>query len=606
MDAGELDRFIKEEFLRDSDTLQASTAIVQEGFRDLNKYLVLKKCIGTGEEMESFATSKEVDSVLAWQKIAYIPQPRLDARKQFKVFIRNHGVVDKHRSEIWKAVTGVTEFKNQNALKPNWYENVEKRVFGLRRPKKFFEVPNFGGTLINATNDPSNPQDKQNANFTFDQFPLNEDGFSAASRILWCLALENADIDFAPMIPDVVVFLLLFLSESDAFLALTLMIHFSKFKVRKNRTNLGVRIAEENRPALEAGAGVGWYLMLTNRRQHIFLTSFSLLIEKHLPLIWQHIQNLRLEVSEFADIWFKRLFVGTLPFSSILRIFDVFLTEGSKVLCRVGLALLKQGQEQLMACIDKGQFLSTIQVVGLQFFNADLLMKMAYSFKTRKTALSQIEKHSKIIVDSEDVNEPEAKLYFRPKFTDAKTETVEEKQMITKREGKRHNWAKESDILEDQEFEAIWTMLPSKYKIKNPRGPLFTTKENGFSLKTLLENCENQGPVILIIKSKRGNVFGGFWSEGLRAMKYNENCYGNRDCFLFNLRPKIQKYAWRAGNSRVFCRITNENLQMGGLGLSLDNDLWKGSSEYCETYENEKMDGEREFSCVELEIYGFQ
>ncbi|POM75881.1 Hypothetical protein PHPALM_6949, partial [Phytophthora palmivora] len=63
-------------------------------------------------------------------------------------------------------------------------------------------------------------------------------------------------------------------------------------------------------------------------------------------------ETLGVDFEPFTLKWFLCLFLNTLPFEPVMRIWDVFFCEGSHVLLRVGLALLKLNQPRIMACDD--------------------------------------------------------------------------------------------------------------------------------------------------------------------------------------------------------------------------------------------------------------
>jgi len=45
----------------------------------------------------------------------------------------------------------------------------------------------------------------------------------------------------------------------------------------------------------------------------------------------------------------------------------------------------------------------------------------------------------------------------------------------------------------------------------------------------------------------------------------------------------------------------------GGAGLSLDGELWKGYSEFCETFMNDPLnDTQKDFECIAVEVYAFE
>uniref|UniRef100_H3HAP7 Oxidation resistance protein 1 n=1 Tax=Phytophthora ramorum TaxID=164328 RepID=H3HAP7_PHYRM len=132
---------------------------------------------------------------------------------------------------------------------------------------------------------------------------------------------------------------------------------------------------------------------------------------------------------------------------------------------------------------------------------------------------------------------------------------------------------------------------------------------NGSSLETLLILAQKQSPTLLVVKDTEGNVFGGFASdEWHRAFHY----YGTGESFLFSFANTsaaggFVKYHWSRKNS-YFMLCSDESLIMGGggnFGLFLDSDLSAGTSGACETFNSPPLTTSPEFSCVQVELWGF-
>ncbi|KAH7474524.1 TLD domain-containing protein 2 [Phytophthora ramorum] len=138
---------------------------------------------------------------------------------------------------------------------------------------------------------------------------------------------------------------------------------------------------------------------------------------------------------------------------------------------------------------------------------------------------------------------------------------------------------------------------------------IYSVEANGSSLETLLILAQKQSPTLLVVKDTEGNVFGGFASdEWHRAFHY----YGTGESFLFSFANTsaaggFVKYHWSRKNS-YFMLCSDESLIMGGggnFGLFLDSDLSAGTSGACETFNSPPLTTSPEFSCVQVELWGF-
>lgn len=54
----------------------------------------------------------------------------------------------------------------------------------------------------------------------------------------------------------------------------------------------------------------------------------------------------------FGSSWFITLFADYLPITAVIRIFDIYLMEGRKILFRIALAIFKLCEKDLMLATD--------------------------------------------------------------------------------------------------------------------------------------------------------------------------------------------------------------------------------------------------------------
>jgi len=80
----------------------------------------------------------------------------------------------------------------------------------------------------------------------------------------------------------------------------------------------------------------------------------------------------------FSLNWFLCLFVDTLPVGTYLHIWDSFLFEGSKVLFRYALAILKSIEEKLLRQSDYMSLFSTFKCEVESLSDVKLLTKIAF------------------------------------------------------------------------------------------------------------------------------------------------------------------------------------------------------------------------------------
>lgn len=80
-----------------------------------------------------------------------------------------------------------------------------------------------------------------------------------------------------------------------------------------------------------------------------YFYQFANLIKSELPKVGSHFDRETVLPIMYCSHWFNTVFAYSLPFDHLLRVWDIFLFEGWKIVFRVGLQLLKSTEEQLLA-----------------------------------------------------------------------------------------------------------------------------------------------------------------------------------------------------------------------------------------------------------------
>ena len=75
---------------------------------------------------------------------------------------------------------------------------------------------------------------------------------------------------------------------------------------------------------------------------------FDILIKKHIPKIYEHLNNLNINNELYTISWFENLFTQTLNYKIILRIIDLYLIYGDELLFQIGLTIIKIQEEDLL------------------------------------------------------------------------------------------------------------------------------------------------------------------------------------------------------------------------------------------------------------------
>ena len=78
----------------------------------------------------------------------------------------------------------------------------------------------------------------------------------------------------------------------------------------------------------------------------------AVLAREEVPAVARHIDNMQMPWALFCSKWFICVYGEVLPVETVLRIWDTVFYEGSKILFRVSLGLLKLNQERLITKTD--------------------------------------------------------------------------------------------------------------------------------------------------------------------------------------------------------------------------------------------------------------
>lgn len=114
------------------------------------------------------------------------------------------------------------------------------------------------------------------------------------------------------------------------------------------------------------------------------LYQFERVVKEMLPALGAHLDAEMVHPTMYASQWFITLFSYSLPFDIVLRIWDVFMLEGMKVIFRVGIALLAQQQDTLIKLPFERLVSALKKNPDPGKASADQLLRVALDFKMSK------------------------------------------------------------------------------------------------------------------------------------------------------------------------------------------------------------------------------
>uniref|UniRef100_A0A672V2T3 TBC1 domain family member 24 n=1 Tax=Strigops habroptila TaxID=2489341 RepID=A0A672V2T3_STRHB len=419
---------------------------------------------------------------------------------------------------------------------------------------------------------------------------LNLEGITALKKILICVGNLFPDITYSPILPSLV----------------ALLLHYSEDEAQCFE-NIS-RLIASNAPHTS-------YIDQSFLAHQASCMTFGDLANKHCPAAHKLIASTSENVFEVYSEWLSWLF-HDLPFNYAIRVFDVYLLEGQKVLYRIALALLKQYRlsvtsAELEGTDIKADLQAFVQNIA-EHVTVDKLLERAFGirlFSRKEIWLLQMANRKALMergitmVQSSNA----CPLSHRQSFHLAID---------------MQNFS--SSIVTAQEMRIIWSWIPERFSLSPP----------------------------LLIICPSGQVCGAFlssdWSERKKSGA-TSGFFGTGECFVFTVRPEMERYEWvfikkpelakavptssnhltvptpqRKGRLSPFLAIrhfllpsktasmfmsgSREGIIIGGGGgqaLSLDSDLLWGRTEHCETFDNPPLCQEN-FKVQLLEVWGFQ
>ncbi|KAI9320674.1 rab-GTPase-TBC domain-containing protein [Dichotomocladium elegans] len=117
------------------------------------------------------------------------------------------------------------------------------------------------------------------------------------------------------------------------------------------------------------------------------------LLKDHQPKLAQHLENNDVHPIMYIAQWFMTAFTLTLPWNSVLRVWDVFYFEGSKVFYRISLAILEICKEHLLtSCPTNSEILTFLLHIPHKYLKPDILLDAAFRIKLSKTDIKRYAK----------------------------------------------------------------------------------------------------------------------------------------------------------------------------------------------------------------------
>ncbi|GAB4833716.1 hypothetical protein Ancab_031963 [Ancistrocladus abbreviatus] len=263
-----------------------------------------------------------------------------------------HGGVPKSlRGEVWQAFVGVRTRRVER-----YYQDLLSSEINISDDKR----PSDENTKSSLADDHLVPekckkQIEKDLPRTFPGHPaLNDEGRNSLRRILTAYARHNPSVGYCQAMNFFAGLLLLMMPEENAFWTLVGIIddYFDGYYTHE---------------------------MIESQVDQLV---FEELMRERFPKLVNHLDYLGVQVAWISGPWFLSIFVNMLPWESVLRVWDVLLFEGNRVmLFRTALAIMELYGPAIVTTKDAGDAVTLLQsLAGSTFDSSQLVFTACMGF----------------------------------------------------------------------------------------------------------------------------------------------------------------------------------------------------------------------------------
>ncbi|CAN6809318.1 unnamed protein product [Brassica oleracea] len=178
-------------------------------------------------------------------------------------------------------------------------------------------------------------------------------------NVLKAYSVYDRDVGYVQGMGFIAGLLLLYMSEEDAFWLLVALLKGAVHAPMEGLYHAGLPLVQQ------------------------YLFQLESLVKELIPKLGEHFTQEMINPSMYASQWFITVFSYSFPFPLALRIWDVFLSEGVKIVFKVGLALLKYCQDELVK-LPFEKLIHALKTFPEDAMNPDTLLPLAYPIKVSK------------------------------------------------------------------------------------------------------------------------------------------------------------------------------------------------------------------------------
>lgn len=266
---------------------------------------------------ETRANDIEMERVKKWLKminrkdLPFSAQPKLHKRVY-------KGIPDSLRAKVWNKLL-----------------NLEKVMEDAKNRNKYQEMLNLARTWSTEARQIDSDVNRQFREHVFyrERYSIKQ---KSLFNVLVAYSMYNTEVGYCQGMSGLAGVLLMYMDEEEAFWALSILLSDKKYAMH--------------------GLFIEGFPKLTR-----FLAHHDKIIAKFIPKLKKHFDQYNLDSILYSLKWFFVVFIERIPFSLCLRVWDVYLLDGEKVVTAMAYTILRLHKTKILKLKDMDLIVQYIQ-----------------------------------------------------------------------------------------------------------------------------------------------------------------------------------------------------------------------------------------------------
>ncbi|XP_071401266.1 USP6 N-terminal-like protein [Centroberyx affinis] len=255
----------------------------------------------TPSAVEEKQKQQEIERVEKWLKMVKKWDKYRNSDKMVKRVYK--GIPLQLRGQAWALLLDIEKVKQDNAGK---YEKMKQQARSFSTEIKQIDLD------VNRT--------FRNHIMFMDRFGVKQ---QALFHVLAAYSVYNTEVSYCQGMSQIAAILLMYLNEEDAFWALSQLLTNSKHAMH------------------------GFFIPGFPKLQR-FQAHHEQILSKMLPKLKKHLDKEQMTTGIYTTKWFLQCFIDRTPFTLTLRLWDIYILEGEKILTAMAYTTLKLHKKRLL------------------------------------------------------------------------------------------------------------------------------------------------------------------------------------------------------------------------------------------------------------------